>query len=57
MMRRRGIGTELRIGARKDNECFEAHAWVEIDGAVLNDTEDVDNRFSPFPSPATKGNQ
>ena len=37
LLRRRGIAAELRIGARKEFERFEAHAWVEVDSAVLND--------------------
>jgi len=31
----------LRIGIRKDNEKMEAHAWVERDGAALNEPDDT----------------
>ncbi|HEY2646332.1 MAG TPA: lasso peptide biosynthesis B2 protein, partial [Candidatus Acidoferrales bacterium] len=37
MLRRDGIRGELHIGARKESGRFEAHAWVELNGQVLND--------------------
>jgi len=48
LLRRRGIGAELRIGVRKEAGRFEAHAWVELRGAVLNDGHDVYLRFTAF---------
>ncbi len=48
-----GISTELRLGARQVAGQFEAHAWVEYQGAVLNDTEDVQQRFATFDVPVT----
>jgi hypothetical protein len=48
MLRRRGIATDLRIGARKESELFEAHAWIELDGVVLNDPEEGHLHFAPF---------
>lgn len=48
LLRRRGIPVQLRIGARKTGTQFEAHAWVEMDGRVVNDSEDVRIRYSPF---------
>ncbi len=33
---------------RKLNEKFEAHAWVELDGIVLNDDADVHDHYSSF---------
>ena len=53
LLRRRGIAAELRIGARKEFERFEAHAWVEVDSAVLNDTSAVHQHFVPFDGPVT----
>jgi hypothetical protein len=49
---------ELRIGGRKDQGRFEAHAWVECDGQVLNDTTDVHKHYSRFDAPiaAAEGN-
>ncbi len=37
LLGRQGIGTELRVGVRKEREKFEAHAWVEHNGAALNE--------------------
>ena len=48
LLRRRGVATELRIGVRKRDGLFEAHAWVELDGWVLNDAPDVKSRFASF---------
>lgn len=49
LLRKRGIDSELLLGARKDQGSFKAHAWVEINGEVLNDTNDVREKFSLFP--------
>ena len=48
LLRRRGIDPTLRLGARVTGPKFDAHAWVEYDGRVLNDTQDVHTRFTPF---------
>ncbi|WP_206437529.1 MULTISPECIES: lasso peptide biosynthesis B2 protein [unclassified Mesorhizobium] len=48
LLRRQGIEGELRIGTRKADGKFEAHAWVEYRGKVLNDTVDVGERFAAF---------
>jgi hypothetical protein len=48
LLRRRGIVTEFRIGARKELELFEAHAWIELDGVVLNDPDEAHLHFAPF---------
>jgi hypothetical protein len=48
LLRRRGIAGDLRIGVRKEAGRFEAHAWVELGGRVLNDNEDVGERFAAF---------
>jgi hypothetical protein len=53
LLRRRGIATELRIGARKEFERFEAHAWVEVDAEVLNDASAEHQHFVPFDGPIT----
>jgi hypothetical protein len=50
LLHRRGIPAELRLGVRKEGQHFEAHAWVEFDGQVLNDSADVHTRFTAFPS-------
>ncbi|MCB0131445.1 MAG: lasso peptide biosynthesis B2 protein [Caldilineaceae bacterium] len=48
LLHRRGVAAELRIGVRKGAQGFEAHAWVEQQGFVLNDSQDVKNRFAVF---------
>lgn len=45
---RRGIPAELRIGARKQAGRFQAHAWVELEGLVLNDSGEAHRHFAPF---------
>jgi hypothetical protein len=58
LLRRKGINGELHIGARKSGSSFEAHAWVELDGQVLNDSPDVHKQYSRFDAPiaASEGN-
>lgn len=51
LLRRQSIESELRIGVRKQDERLEAHAWIECQGYVLNDTNDVARRFLPFAAP------
>ena len=48
LLRRQGIASELRIGVRKQEGRFEAHAWVEHEGVALNDGLDVGLRFAAF---------
>lgn len=48
LLKRRGIAAQLRLGARKDDGRFEAHAWVEVCGTVLNDVAAFDLSFAPF---------
>jgi len=45
---RHGIESDLRIGARKEGGRFEAHAWVELGNAVLNDSGETHLHFAPF---------
>lgn len=48
LLRRQGIASELRIGVRKEQGRFEAHAWVEREGVALNDRADISQDFVPF---------
>lgn len=50
LLRRHGIESEVRLGFRGHGATFQAHAWVECAGSVLNDTGDVGERFSAFPT-------
>jgi Transglutaminase-like superfamily len=51
LLRSRGIPAELRVGAHRQATRFEAHAWVECEGVVLNDSDDVHLHFVPFDGP------
>jgi hypothetical protein len=48
LLHRRGIDGALRIGVRTIEGRVEAHAWVEHQGLVLNDADDVGERFAAF---------
>lgn len=55
MLRMRGIRSDLRFGTRKADGRFEAHAWIEVAGVVLNDGDDVRLRYAPFDRAITIG--
>ena len=48
LLRSQGILSELRIGVQRESDKFTAHAWVEYQGIVLNDTDDVHQRYQAF---------
>jgi hypothetical protein len=48
LLRQAGHDGTLRIGARRSDAGLEAHAWVELNGAPLNDRVDIAERFTPF---------
>jgi hypothetical protein len=51
---RHGLAGDLRIGVRRrpgepsGSRSLDFHAWVELDGVVLNDLPDVRERFVTF---------
>ena len=51
LLRRAGIEGELHIGARKNGSRLEAHAWVELEGEVLNDSPEVHKHYARFDGP------
>lgn len=51
LLRRRGVAADLRFGVRRNEGRFEAHAWVERSGEVLNDAPDVARHYQPFRDP------
>ena len=51
LLRRVGVDGELHIGARKEGGRFEAHAWVELGGQVLNDGAEVHQHYARFDAP------
>jgi hypothetical protein len=57
LLRREGIRGELHIGARKTGAHLEAHAWVELDGRVLNDHAEVDRHYARFDAPIAVGEE
>jgi len=48
LLRREGIVSSVRIGARKAAGKFEAHAWVERDGAALNEPGAAHRHYATF---------
>jgi hypothetical protein len=48
LLRRRGMNPTLRIGARKEADRFEAHAWVEMAGNVVDGGGTEHLHFRPF---------
>jgi hypothetical protein len=48
LLERQGIESIVRIGTRKSDEKFEAHAWVECDGVALNDPAEVHKHYAAF---------
>jgi hypothetical protein len=44
LLRRRGIAAELVVGYRPVP--FESHAWIEVDGEVVNDLPQYQSRFT-----------
>jgi hypothetical protein len=51
LLRRKGIDGQLQIGARKEGGHFEAHAWVEHGGQVLNDGARMHELYARFDGP------
>ena len=48
LLGKQGIAAQLRIGVKKNAAKFEAHAWVECDGAALNEVEALHDHYAPF---------
>lgn len=48
MLRRRGLQPELKLGVRREKDIFSAHAWVELEGQRLAQSE---VRFAAFDKP------
>jgi hypothetical protein len=52
LLHRRGIRSELRLGARIAEGKLDGHAWVEYAGVPVNDDPQVAGSFSTFSRPA-----
>jgi Transglutaminase-like superfamily len=48
LLRQQGMQSEIRFGVRMTEGRLEAHSWVEHDGVVLDDSEDVQERYRPL---------
>ena len=48
MLGREGIASTVRIGTRKSGDKFEAHAWVECAGMVLNEPQELHRHYAAF---------
>lgn len=48
LLLRKRLPAELRIGVRQSDAGLEAHAWVEVQGNIVNDSEDVLTEYVPF---------
>jgi hypothetical protein len=48
LLQRQGVPAALRIGVRKASDKFEAHAWVEFEGAALNQPEQQHRHYAAF---------
>lgn len=48
MLLRRGVTTNLRIGLGRKPNLFPGHAWLESDGALVNDDAETVARYVPL---------
>jgi hypothetical protein len=48
LLKRNGLESEIRFGARKEDDELQAHAWVECLGIALNEDRGVEERYAPF---------
>jgi Transglutaminase-like superfamily len=51
-LRREGLRSELRIGVQKQKGELKAHAWVELDGHVIEDGSASLKQFTPLAMPS-----
>jgi hypothetical protein len=50
LLRRRGVRVQMRLGVQPYP--FFAHAWLEMDGRPLTESQEVVSRFALLPDPA-----
>ncbi len=51
LLRRQGLNPSVRIGVRHNKGEFQAHAWVEYQGAPVNDNQQVYEEYTVFERP------
>ncbi len=47
---RRGVQSDLRLGANKTLDGIHAHAWVEVQGQAIGEPADIDSNFQVLAS-------
>ena len=55
MLKKRGFSAQMHIGVRFEEEQLLAHAWLTLQGKVINDSEDVTDRYSELKLVSEKG--
>jgi len=48
LLARRGVEAGLVLGVRKEGAAIEGHAWLQINGTVINDRADIARQFTPL---------
>jgi transglutaminase superfamily protein len=48
VLARRGIAANLQIGLGRRPKLFPGHAWLEVDGAIVNDDPELVARYVPL---------
>jgi hypothetical protein len=48
LLRDGGLQPLLRLGVRRDDGVLLFHAWIELDGQVVNDLPEIGDRFTAF---------
>mgnify|MGYP006423874761 CR=1 FL=1 len=54
LLRRRGVAPELHFGARREGPDLHAHAWVSLNGTVVNDRDDIAERYPTMTAPGQR---
>lgn len=52
MLRRRGVGSSVKIGVQKNDHAFAVHAWLCVDGAVCIGGTDSSGSFQTLEPPS-----
>ncbi|MEC4986134.1 MAG: lasso peptide biosynthesis B2 protein [Oscillatoria sp. PMC 1068.18] len=50
LLRRQGVAAELQIGVRIKTGVFQAHAWVQYQGYILGDRQNIQQDYTSFNS-------
>jgi len=48
VLARRGMGARMRIGIGQKPQVFPGHAWLEANGAIINDHPEHVSRYTPL---------